>query len=67
MATSRLESGDFRMRTGRQDAAQVETVEQVLREVHDLLELYAPVWYSERFQQRINSALSHSGSHPGAL
>lgn len=67
MTTSRLESGDCGMRTSRQDVARGETVERVLRDLYDLLELYAPGWYGEGLHERINSALSHSGNHHETL
>jgi hypothetical protein len=57
MTVSRLESG---MKTLQSDAAQSETVEQVLSHVYDLLELYGPTWYSEELRERVQSVLSRS-------
>ena len=39
------------------DAAHLEDAERVLNEVYDLLELYAPSWYSDSLRERIRSAL----------
>jgi hypothetical protein len=60
VTTNRLASGDFPMKAGPQVLAQVNAVEEVLRDVYDLLKLYGPPWYSERLHQRIKFVLSHS-------
>ncbi len=45
-------------------------IEQVLSEVHELLELYSPTWYGEEIRERMLSALNraaladNSKTHP---
>ncbi len=48
------------------NAAQLDTAEKVLANVYELLELYAPAWYSEKLRSQIQSVL-HCSSDIGKL
>jgi hypothetical protein len=65
MRKSGAESGEGDAERGRHNTPQADTVDQVLADVYDLLELYGPNWYSEPLHERIHSVLSHSGNHGG--
>jgi hypothetical protein len=55
MTIGQLENG---MKTVQQDAARLKELEQALGEVYDLLEVYAPSWYSEALRGELRSALT---------
>ena len=43
-----------------QQGMKVESAEQVLADIYELLENYAPAWYSEQLRERMQSALKRS-------
>ena len=67
MTKSRVGFGEADAGLSRRSTAQADTVDRVLADLYNLLELYGPNWYSEPLHERIHSALSHSGNHSGNL
>lgn len=57
MTVSRLRCGT---KMNENDAPQYYVVEEVLRDVYALLELYGPPFYSEDVREQIQAVLSHS-------